>query len=154
MTPLDVAAGKVKKILLIEADPQDAELTLAALVESDLASQVEIVRDSGEALEYLRCQGKYSHRPPGNPFLLLLDSKMPKAGSLRLLKRIKVDERLKTISVVALDSPRETADMVELYKHGVVAYMVKPVDFSRFAKTIHQLGFASGAIHEPLFVGS
>jgi len=153
MTPIDLASIKLKKILLVEEDPHDAELTLAALEENQMASQVAIVRDSMEALDYLYRRGQYSSRPPGDPVLVLLDSKMPKAGSLRVLKTIKVDEQLKSIPVVALTSLRETSDMVEFYKHGVIAYVVKPVDFSRFVKTIKQLGLSSAAGNEPLFAG-
>jgi len=154
MPPIDIATIKLKKILLVEEDPQDAELTLAALEESHLASQVAVVRDSEEALDYLYCRGKHSGRPPGDPILLLLDSKMPKASSLRVLKTIKVDEQLKSIPVVALTSAREAPAVAELYKHGVIAYVVKPADFTEFMKAIKQLGLFWADARKPTAASS
>jgi len=139
----------VKKILLVEDDPQDVELTLAGLEENHLASKVAVVRDGAEALDYLYRRGKFQTRLPGNPVLVLLDNKMPKVSGLQVLKAIKMDEQLKSIPVVALTSSRETPDLVEFYKHGVNAYVVKPVDFSEFMKAIKQLGLFWAAVNEP-----
>ena len=139
----------IKKILLVEDDPQDAELTLAALEENHLASQVALVRDGAEALDYLYRRGKHLGRPPGNPILVLLDNKMPKVSGLQVLQSIKRDEQLKSIPVVALTSSRETPDLVEFYKHGVNAYVVKPVEFSEFVQAIQQLGLFWAAVNEP-----
>ena len=139
----------VKKILLVEDDPQDVELTLAGLEENHLANKVVVARDGVEALDYLYRRGKFSNRPPGNPILVLLDNKMPKISGLQVLKAIKLDEQLKSIPVVALTSSRETPDLVEFYKHGVNAYVVKPVDFTEFMKAIKQLGLFWAAVNEP-----
>ena len=139
----------IKSILLAEDDPRDVELTLTALKEHHLANKVAVVRDGVEALEYLNRRGKYKNRPGGNPILVLLDLKMPKVGGLEVLKVIKADAQLKTIPVVVLSSSRETPDLAECYRHGVNAYVVKPVDFAEFMKAVQQLGMFWAAINEP-----
>ena len=139
----------LKSILLAEDDAQDVELTLAALAEQNLANQVAVVRDGAEALDYLYLRGKYQSRPVGNPVLVLLDNKMPKVSGLEVLKTMKGDEQLKTIPVVVLTSSRETPDLIEFYKHGVNAYVVKPVDFGEFMKAVKQLGVFWAAVNEP-----
>ena len=146
---MDTDTVNFKKILLVEDDPQDVELTLAGLAENNLANKVAVVRDGAEALDYLYCRGKFQGRPPGNPILVLLDNKMPKVSGLQVLKTIKLDEELKSIPVVALTSSRETPDLIEFYKYGVNAYVVKPVDFSEFMKAVNQLGVFWAAINEP-----
>ena len=120
----------VKHILLVEDDPRDVELTLAALEEHHLANKVFVVHDGEEALDYLYCRGKFKTRAGGNPVAVLLDLKMPKVNGLEVLKIIKADEHLKIIPIVVLTSSRETPDLTECYKHGVNAYVVKPVDFA------------------------
>jgi len=130
---MNTEAKQFKKILLVEDDPRDVELTLAALEEHNLANKVEVVHDGALALDYLYRRGKFGGRAGGNPILVLLDNKMPKISGLEVLKTIKGDEHLKIIPVVVLTSSRETPDLVEFYKHGVNAYVVKPVDFSEFS---------------------
>ena len=125
------------------------ELTLAALEEHNLANKVVVVRDGAEALDYLYRRGKFKTRAGGNPVVVLLDLKMPKVSGLEVLKTIKADEDLKIIPVVVLSSSRETPDLVECYKHGVNAYVVKPVDFAEFMKAVKQLGIFWAAINEP-----
>jgi CheY-like chemotaxis protein len=138
-----------KSILLVEDDPRDVELTLAALEEQHLADRVFVVHDGVEALDYLYLRGKFKTRPGGNPIFVLLDNKMPKVNGLEVLKAIKADEQLKVIPVVVLTSSRETADLVEFYKCGVNAYVVKPVDFSEFLKAVKQVGVFWAAVNEP-----
>ena len=145
----DIETMTAKKILLVEDDPQDVKLTLAGLAENNVADKVAVVRDGAEALDYLYCRGKFKTRPPGNPILVLLDNKMPKVSGLEVLKNIKIDEHLKTIPVVALTSSCETPDLIEFYKHGVNAYVVKPVDFTEFMKAVKQLGVFWAAVNEP-----
>ena len=125
------------------------ELTLAALEEPYLANKVVVVNDGEEALDYLYCRGKFKTRAGGNPIVVLLDNKMPKVSGLEVLKTIKADEHLKMIPVVVLTSSRETPDLVEFYKHGVNAYVVKPVEFSEFMKAVKQLGIFWAAVNEP-----
>jgi CheY-like chemotaxis protein len=141
--------GTIKNILLVEDDMRDVELTLAALEEYHLANKVFVVHDGAEALDYLYHRGKFATRAPGNPVVVLLDNKMPKVGGLEVLKIIKADEYLKTIPVVVLTSSRETPDLIEFYKHGVNAYVVKPVDFSEFMEAVKKLGVFWAAVNEP-----
>jgi CheY-like chemotaxis protein len=139
----------LNNILLAEDDPGDVELTLAALDENHLANKVAVVNNGEEALDYLYRRGKFKMRSGGNPIVVLLDNKMPKVNGLEVLKTIKADEQLKVIPVVVLTSSREAPDLIEFYKHGVNAYVVKPVDFSEFMKAIKQLGIFWAAVNEP-----
>ena len=139
----------IHTILLAEDDPRDAELTLAALEGHDLANKVAVVGDGAEALDYLYRRGKYEGRTGGDPAVVLLDNHMPKVNGLEVLKAMKTDERLKLIPVVVLTSSRETADLIEFYKHGVNAYVVKPVDFSEFMNAVKQLGIFWAVVNEP-----
>ena len=139
----------IKNILLVEDDLRDVELTLAALGEHKLANSVFVVHDGAEALDYLYHRGKFAVRAPGNPVVVLLDNKMPKVNGLEVLKTIKADEQLKVIPVVVLTSSREAPDLIEFYKHGVNAYVVKPVDFGDFMKAVQQLGVFWAAVNEP-----
>jgi CheY-like chemotaxis protein len=140
---------EIKNILLAEDDAGDVELTLAALAENRLANRVAVVNNGEEALDYLYRRGKYKMRAGGNPIVVLLDNKMPKVTGLEVLKAIRADEQLRTIPVVVLTSSRETPDLVEFYKNGVNAYVVKPVDFSEFVKAVKQLGVFWAAVNEP-----
>jgi len=146
---MDAETLIAKKILLVEDDPNDVKLTLAGLAENNLTGKVAVVRDGAEALDYLYCRGKFKDRPPVNPILVLLDNKMPKISGLQVLKTIKIDEHLKTIPVVVLTSSRQTPDLIEFYKHGVNAYVVKPMDFSAYMKAIKQLGAFWASVNEP-----
>jgi CheY-like chemotaxis protein len=139
----------IKNILLVEDDPRDVELTLAALDEYSLANSVAVVDNGAEALDYLYLRGKYRMRVSGNPIVVLLDIKMPKVSGLEVLKTIKGDEHLKIIPVVVLTSSRETKDMIESYEHGANAYVVKPMDFSAFMTAIKRLGVFWAAVNEP-----
>jgi CheY-like chemotaxis protein len=139
----------IKNILLVEDDPQDMELTLTALEENRLANRVAVVDNGAEALDYLYQRGKFKMRAGGHPVLVLLDLKMPKVSGLDVLKIIKADEYLKVIPVVILSSSRETPDLVECYKHGVNAYVVKPVDFGEFVAAVKQLSVFWALVNEP-----
>ena len=147
---MNIPSQNHKNILLVEDDERDVELTLAGLADHHLASQVEVVSDGAAALDYLFRRGKSQTRAAANPIVVLLDNKMPKVNGLEVLKRIKTDEHLKTIPVVALTSSRQTPDLVEFYKYGVNAYVVKPMDFSDFMETVRQLGVFWTMINEPL----
>ncbi len=140
---------EIKSILLVEDDPKDVELTLAALAQHNLANTVEVVRDGEEALDYLFRRGKFATRPDGNPVVVLLDLKMPKVNGLEVLHRIKTDEKLKTIPVVALTSSRESPDVRRCYDYGVNAYVVKPVGFPDFINAVKQLGIFWAVVNQP-----
>jgi len=145
---MDNELAAIKNILLVEDDPRDVELTLAALDEHHLANKVAVVDNGEEALDYLYRRGKYKTRTGGNPVVVLLDNKMPKVSGLEVLKIVKADENLKIIPIVALTSSRETPDLIEFYKHGVNAYVVKPVDFTAFVEAVKQLGVFWAAVNE------
>ena len=130
----------IKRILLAEDNTRDAELTLAALGEYNLANSVDVARDGVEVLDYLYSRGKFAARPPGLPAVLLLDIKMPRLNGLEVLRQIKADPQFKTLPVVMFTSSREEPDLTECYELGVNAYVVKPVDFSQFAAAVKQVG--------------
>jgi CheY-like chemotaxis protein len=137
------------RILMVEDDPRDVELTLTALEEYNLSNEVVLATDGEEALDYLYHRGKFQTRPNGNPAVLLLDLKLPKVDGLEVLQQVKSDEKLKMIPVVVLTSSREERDMVASYKLGVNAYVVKPVDFHEFVNAIKELGVFWAIINEP-----
>ena len=140
---------KFKRILLAEYNLDDVELTLRVLAEYHLANKVDVVRDGVEALDYLFRRGRFADRPPGNPALLLLDNKMPRVDGLEVVRRVKADERLKTIPVVMLTSSREQGDLFKSYELGVNAYVIKPVDFYDFVNAVRELGGFWGIVNEP-----
>ena len=137
------------RILIVEDDPNDVELTLTALTDYNLANEVVVARDGQQALEYLYCRGEFNTRPTGNPAVMLLDLKLPKVGGLEVLQQIKSDERLKMIPVVVLTSSNEEKDMMRSYSLGVNAYVVKPVDFHEFVNAVKELGVFWAVINEP-----
>ena len=137
------------RILLVEDDPKDVELTLTALEEYNLANEVVIAHDGEEALEYLCSRGKFKTRSSGNPAVMLLDLKLPKVDGLEVLKQVKSEEKLRMIPIVVLTSSKEEKDMVASYKLGVSAYVVKPVDFHEFVNAIKELGVFWAVINEP-----
>jgi len=141
--------NKLGRILMVEDDPKDVELTLTALEEYNLANEVIVTRDGEQALDYLHCRGEYQTRPSGNPAVMLLDLKLPKVDGLEVLKQIKSDREMRMIPVVVLTSSKEEKDMVASYKLGVNAYVVKPVDFHEFVNAIKELGVFWAIINEP-----
>jgi CheY-like chemotaxis protein len=142
-------SDKLGRILIVEDDPKDVELTLTALEEYNLANEVAVVGNGAEALDYLYCREKFSNRSSDNPAVMLLDLKLPKVDGLEVLKQVKSDEKLKLIPVVVLTSSREEKDMVASYKLGVNAYVVKPVDFHEFVNAIRELGIFWAIINAP-----
>jgi DNA-binding response OmpR family regulator len=141
--------NKLGRILMVEDDPKDVELTLTALEDYNLANEVIVTLDGEQALNYLYCRGDYETRPSGNPAVMLLDLKLPKVDGLEVLKQIKSDEKLKMIPVVVLTSSKEEKDMVASYRLGVNAYVVKPVNFHEFVNAIRELGVFWAVINEP-----
>src|SRR6266851_4053925 len=137
------------RILMVEDDPKDVELTLTALEEYNLANEVIVTRDGEEALDYLYCRGSFSTRTNDNPAVLLLDLKLPKVDGLEVLQQIKSDDKLKMIPVVVLTSSHEEKDMMRSYSLGVNAYVVKPVDFHEFVNAVKELGVFWAVINEP-----
>lgn len=142
MTPL-------KRILLVEDNHRDVELTLAALDEFKLANEVVVARDGVEALDYLYGRGQFVQHGNGLPVVVLLDLKMPRLDGLEVLRQIRNDSALKSVPVVMITSSREEQDLVRSYELGVNAYVVKPVDFQKFVESIKQVGFFWAIINEP-----
>ena len=129
------------EILLVEDNPTDVELTLRALKKNNLTNKVHVVTDGAEALDYLFATGTYKEREiDKKPKVVLLDLKLPKVDGLEVLKKIKSDERTRDIPVVVLTSSKEEQDRIESYKLGVNSYIVKPVNFEQFTKSVQELG--------------
>ena len=129
------------EILLVEDNPQDAEMTMRALSKRNLANHVHWVKDGEEALDYLFCRGQYAGRDPARPpKLVLLDIKMPKVDGIEVLRQVKGSAVLKTVPVVVMTSSNEERDVVESYRLGVNSYIVKPVAFEAFLDTVSKIG--------------
>ena len=141
--------SSLARILIVEDDPNDVELTLTALADYNLANEVVITRDGQQALDYLYRRGEFSTRSTDNPAVILLDLKLPKIGGLEVLQQIKSDEHLKMIPVVVLTSSNEEKDMMKSYSLGVNAYVVKPVDFHEFVNAVKELGVFWAVVNEP-----
>jgi len=139
----------IKRILLVEDDPKDIELTLDALSEHNLANKIVVARDGVEALDYLYRRGAFAQRPEGNPVVILLDIKMPRLDGLQVLKQLKADEQMQIIPIVILTSSRESRDLEECYQLGVNAYVVKPVRFTEFVNAVKEIGVFWALINEP-----
>jgi two-component system response regulator len=130
-----------KVILLVEDNPDDEELTIMALSDSNIMNRVIIAHDGAEALEYLFGTGKFAGRDPSlPPQIVLLDLKLPKMGGLEVLKHLRADPRTQHIPVVVLTSSSEEEDILSSYKLGANSYVRKPIEFHRFADAVRQLG--------------
>jgi len=134
--------GQTIEIILIEDNPADIELTLSALNEYNLANKVQVLNDGAAALDYImnNVDCNPCRRDKICPKVILLDLKLPKVDGLEVLKRVRSDERTKTIPVVVLTSSNEERDRVESYKLGVNSYIVKPVNFDDFARSVAEIG--------------
>ncbi|WP_407530521.1 response regulator [Methylobacterium oryzisoli] len=139
----------LKPILLVEDNPNDIELTLAALEQSQLANEIVICRDGAEALDYLFQRGSYDRDDVVEPAVVLLDLKLPKVDGLEVLAAAKGDPRTRAIPVVMLTSSREESDLVRSYELGVNAFVVKPVGFKEFFGAIQDLGVFWAVLNEP-----
>ena len=138
------------EILLVEDNPNDAELALRSLKKHNLANKILWVKDGAEALEFVFSTGAYSGRTIANvPKVVLLDLKLPKVDGLEVLRRIKSDEKMKVIPVVVLTSSHEEQDRVNSYKLGVNSYIVKPVEFEKFVSAIEKLGLYWLLLNKP-----
>jgi len=130
------------EILLVEDNPNDIELTQRALKKQNLANRLVIVQDGAEALDLLFARGRYEGRKiEDTPRVVLLDLKLPKVDGIEVLKALRGDDRTKKIPIVVLTSSSDERDVVETYKLGVNSYIVKPVNFEKFAEVIRELGY-------------
>lgn len=138
------------EILLVEDNPQDAELILRALKTRNLANQVFVVEDGAQALDFIFGRGQYAQRDMTHPpKVVLLDLKLPKLNGLEVLKAIKRDERTRAIPVVMVTSSREDPDIRAAYELGANSYVVKPVDFDAFLEAMSQVGFYWLLVNRP-----
>jgi CheY-like chemotaxis protein len=138
----------LKRILLVEDSPRDAEMILDALDAHQLANAVVHVRDGADALDYLYQRGQFAGRSDSQPALILLDLKLPKVDGLEVLRQIKGDAAMKMIPVVMMTSSREEQDLLHSYQLGVNAYVVKPLKFNDFVEAVKQVGMFWAVINE------
>jgi two-component system response regulator len=129
------------EILIVEDNPQDAELMVRSLKKRHLANKLNVVEDGEEALDFILCRGQYSGRDMKRPpKVIFLDLKLPKVNGLEVLKEIKSHKLTKKIPVVIVTSSREDPDVQAAYDLGANSYVVKPVNFENFSETMTQLG--------------
>lgn len=129
------------EILLIEDNPEEAELAIRSLRKYNLANKLLHIDDGAEALDVIFSKGKYEgNKNPLQPKLILLDLKLPRVDGLEILRQIKSNEQTKVIPVVVLTSSKEETDIIESYRLGVNSYIVKPVNFDSFTKAVSELG--------------
>jgi two-component system, response regulator len=136
-------------ILLVEDNPDDEALTLRAFRKNNVKSEVYVVRDGAEALDFLFRQGKYSGRDRSLPQVVLLDLKLPKLNGLDVLRQIRAHPVTKLIPVVILTSSKEEQDRISGYTLGCNSYVQKPVDFVQFTEAAQQLGVYWLVLNEP-----
>jgi CheY-like chemotaxis protein len=134
--------------MLVEDNPNDVELTLAALDENRPSLEVFVVNDGGEALDFLSRRGAYRARLAANPRVALLDVKLPKANGLEVPERIKSGPNLKTIPVVMLTSSRQERDSLRSHDLGTNAYVVKPMSYEEFIGVLGEVGLFWGSLNQ------
>jgi two-component system response regulator len=143
-------ATKAMEILLVEDNPQDAELTIRSLKKQNLANRLTTVEDGAEALDFVFCRGKYATRGlEQRPKVILLDLKLPKVSGLEVLRALKADDRTRSIPVVIVTSSREDPDIKAAYALGANSYVVKPVDFDSFMEAVSTLGLYWLLVNQP-----
>ncbi|HKQ13554.1 MAG TPA: response regulator [Steroidobacteraceae bacterium] len=137
-------------ILLVEDNPDDEELTLLSLRKNNLAHDIVVVRDGVEAIEFLFGNGQYAQRDVAHvPTIILLDLKLPKLDGLGVLKRLRADERTRTLPVVVLTSSSQDADVIASYNLGANSYVRKPVEFGAFVEAVSSLGLYWVLLNRP-----
>lgn len=141
--------GTLRPILLVEDNPSDRELTLAALARCQLANEIVVARDGEEALNYMYARGPWENRDAGDPAVILLDLKLPKIDGLEVLEKLKADPAQRHVPIVMLTSSREERDVVRSYELGVNSFVVKPVEFNEFFEAIQDLGMFWAILNEP-----
>lgn len=129
------------EIVIVEDDPNDAELVTRALRKRNLANKLVVLKDGAEALDYLFSVGRYAGRSNNTDLrVVLLDIKLPKVDGIEVLRRLKQDEHTSKIPVVVLSSSKEERDLKNAYSLGANSYMAKPMKFDEFVKTVSDLG--------------
>jgi len=139
------------EILIVEDNARDLELTMRALAKHNLGNKVVVARDGQEAMDFLFCRGRHEERDTSSgPHVIFLDMKLPKIDGIEVLRQVKADERTRLIPVVMVTSSAQERDMAESYRLGVNSYVVKPIDFDAFVRTIADLGFYWLAVNRPV----
>jgi two-component system response regulator len=139
-----------KVLLLVEDSKGDEELAIRALRKNNIRNEVIVARDGAEALDYLFGTGAHAGRDVGDlPTVVLLDIKLPKIGGLEVLRRIRADERTRTLPVVILTSSKEDKDRLEGYASGANSFVRKPIEFAEFCEAIRMLGLYWLILNEP-----
>ena len=137
-------------ILLVEDNPQDAELIIRAIKKQNIANPIYNVEDGAEALDFIFCRGQYAGRDISlQPRVILLDLKLPKVNGLEVLKEVKMDERTRTIPVVIVTSSQEDPDIKTAYALGANSYVVKPVSSDAFIDAMSKLGLYWLLVNNP-----
>jgi two-component system, response regulator len=131
-----------RPILLVEDNPDDADLTLRALKKNKILNKVVVARDGLEALQYLQPSGEL-------PAIVLLDLKLPRIDGIEVLRRIRGDERTRLLPVIILTTSKEQEDLINGYRSGCNSYIRKPVDFTEFIHAVQQIGLYWLVLNEP-----
>ena len=140
---------ELKHILLVQDDPGDIELIMSCLAENNLVNRIVTVWEGQEALDYLKCHGKFADRTDGDPAVVLLDLKPPQIDGLEVLKQIKTDIKLKCLPVIVFTPAHENRDIEESYKLGASSYILKPIDLHQFSDVIKIIGDYWAIVTEP-----
>jgi len=140
---------EVRRILIVDDSPNDVLLAIKTLKKNNLANEIDVAKDGEEALDYLYKRGKYDGRENVNPAVIVMDIKMPKVNGIEVLKDIRSNPEFKLIPVIMLTSSGKQKDLVESYKLGANAYVVKPVDIAQFMEAIKVLGQFWAVINQP-----
>lgn len=138
------------ELLLVEDNPDHAEMTIRALERNNIANKITHLMDGEKALDFIFARGSYADRKVGHlPKVILLDLKMPKINGVEVIEVLKSDERTKKIPIVVLTSSGEDPDIQKCYNLGVNSYIVKPVQFEKFMKTVNDLGLYWLMLNQP-----
>lgn len=140
---------RLRDILVVDDNDNDVELMLLSLSTLKLANIIAVARDGVEGLDYLYRRGRFAGRADGHPLFVLLDLNMPRMGGISMLTEMRRDEGMRTVPVVVMTSSREDPDLRRCYEQGINAYVVKPVDFDQFSRTVTNLGIFWALVNEP-----
>ncbi len=140
---------RLRDILVVDDNDNDVELMLLGLSSLKLANSIAVARDGVEGLDYLYRRGRFAGRSGEHPLFVLLDLNMPRMGGIAMLTEMRRDEDMRTVPVVVMTSSREDPDLRRCYDLGINAYVVKPVDFDQFSRTVTNLGIFWALVNEP-----
>ena len=139
----------LREILVVDDNDNDVELMLLGLRVLNLANEIVVVRDGAEGLDYLYKRGSFASRRGDAPLFVLLDLHMPRMDGIEMLAELRADENMRALPVIIMSSSKEDPDLRRCYSLGINAYVVKPVDFDQFSRTVTQMGVFWALINEP-----